>query len=297
MSSCRAILFVSLCSLCSLTAACSSSSSADDDADAATDDAGLSTDESAAAQSGGDSVDVNEAVNDLANELFDFDPTIDPASTAAQNATAIGQNVLANLGSACGSVNVSGASVTVAFGAPPGCTLMDGTSISGTVDLAVSQSGATTTVALMIDSVVIDGEPISGTATFSTSNGSTFSVETNLTTSSKTDVANLSVTGTAGSYTISGTSTVTQGSSTSNLVFTGLTVMKGECYADAGSISMTEGAVTEVITFDAATPTTGRVSVTIGKRTATTTLPPYGSCPSGGATKDAGTSRDAAVAP
>jgi hypothetical protein len=44
--------------------------------------------------------------------------------------------------------------------------------------------------------------------------------------------------------------------------------------------------VTETITFDASTPSTGVVTVTIGKRATTTKLPAYGDCPPGA--KDGG---------
>jgi hypothetical protein len=45
-------------------------------------------------------------------------------------------------------------------------------------------------------------------------------------------------------------------------------------------MTVTSLGVSETIAFDAETPATGQVSVTIGKRTTTTTLPTYGSCPS-----------------
>src|SRR5580658_467667 len=121
----------------SLALACSSSSSpvagttADDDAGA--EDAGLSSGESFTFNVGGGSVAINEESTKLADSLFDFDPTIDPTKTVDQNATAIGANIQMNLGSSCGTVSVTGADVTVSFGAPPGCMLTNGVVVSGAI--------------------------------------------------------------------------------------------------------------------------------------------------------------------
>src|SRR5262245_16831015 len=83
----------------------------------------------------------------IADSLFDFDPTIDPNLTAAQNAQAILANTNTNL-NGCGSASISGTTVTVSFGAPPGCTLRTGVQVSGAVTAAVSRLGPVTTVAL-----------------------------------------------------------------------------------------------------------------------------------------------------
>jgi hypothetical protein len=230
---------------------------------------------------------VDQQLITLADNLFDFDPTINPANTADQNASAIGADAQASLGG-CGAVKVSGADVTVSFGAPPGCTLPDGTVVSGTVAVAVTQSGAITTVALTLDSVVVNDKSISGTASFATSNGSMFTVKANLTSGTQTDVADLTVTGATDSFTVSGTGTVTQSGSTTEITFNDMVVTKGECYATGGSMSITKGAITETITFSATTPDTGEVAITVGKRTTEMTLPAYGSCPSGGSAPDAG---------
>jgi hypothetical protein len=176
----------------------------------------------------------------------------------------------------------------VNFGPPPGCTLSDGTVASGTVDLAVSESGGTTTVALTLTSVVVDGEALAGTASFATTNGTMFTVTADITSGASTDSAKLTITGTTDSFTITGNATVTEGSTTTVLDFSDLTITIGECYASGGSVEVTKSGISESLTFNAQTPETGKVSLTVGKHTSTMTLPPYGSCPNSGASRDAG---------
>jgi hypothetical protein len=244
-------------------------------------DAGLTSAESAAFEAGAGSASVNAAMESLADSLFAFDPTIDPKKTPGQNASAIGSNVRANLGKSCGKVTLKGVGVTVDFGTPPGCTLASGDTISGTVNVAVSLAGGTTTMNVTLTQVVFDGVALAGTASFATTSGSTFTVKTSLTSSARTDSADLEVTGAAGSFSISGTASVTNAGTSSAITFDGVTVTKGQCYATAGSLGIQQGSVTETLTFDASTPATGKVSVQVGKVMTTLTLPSYGSCPSG----------------
>jgi hypothetical protein len=243
-------------------------------------DAALSSEQSAVFSTGSASLATNQQLAELADDLFDFDPTIDPKNTPNQNANAIGKNAQSNLGK-CGKVTVSGAGVTVDFGAPPGCTLTNGDSVSGSVTVALTHSGGTTTLDLTLTDVVFDSVPLSGTASFATTTGSSFTVKTSLTSSESSDSADLTVTGASGSFSISGTATVTMASSTTAITFNGVTVAKGECYATAGTMGVDGGGFDETITFDSSTPETGKVSLAIGKLTTTYTLPAYGSCPSG----------------
>jgi hypothetical protein len=244
-------------------------------------DAGLTGGESAVFETGSGAFAVNQQLAELADNLFDFDPTIDPKGTPDQNANAIGSNALSNLGKSCGKVTVSGAGVTVAFGSAPGCTLKNGETVSGTVVVALSFADGTTTVDLTLTDVVYDSVPISGTASFSTANGSSFIVKTSLTSSATSDSGDLTVMGASGSFLISGTATVTMDTTSATLTLKDVTVTKGECYATSGSIVVDEGAIEETLTFDSSTPQTGQVSVLVGKVTTTRALPAYGSCPSG----------------
>ena len=275
MSHDRSLLFVTLSTL---TLACGAG-----EPSGATDggDAGLSSEQTAAFETSGGSLAVNLEMAKLADSLFSFDPTIDPKRTPEQNAAAIAGNARSSFGKSCAKIRLSGADVTVSFGAPPGCTLANGDLVSGNVGVALSHAGSTTTVALTLTQVVYDGVPLDGTASFATSDGSTFTLKTSLDSSGKTDSAELMLTGATGSFSLSGTTSVTKGTSMTTLTFNGLTVALGKCYATAGSIGLTQGSVSETLTFDASTPATGKVTVAIGKLMTTETLPPYGSCPSG----------------
>jgi len=259
--------------------ACGSKSGAPSGTDGG--DAALSSADSAAFTTASDALAANEQVAKLADDLFDFDPTIDPKNSPSQNANAIGSNARSNLGMSCGKVSVAGAGVTVAFGAPPGCTLANGDTVSGSVTVALSRAGSTTSVGLTLTDVVYDGVSLSGTASFATTNGSTFTVKSSLTSSTGSESSDLTVTGGTGSFSITGTATVTMGSTSSALTFSGVTVTKGQCYATAGSLAIEQGGADETLTFDSGTPETGKVSVQVGKLTTTATLPAYGSCPSG----------------
>jgi len=248
-------------------------------ADGATDDAGLSADEQTTFTMGGHSLAFSQEATTLADSLFDFDPTINPSATPSANATSIGQNIQANLGT-CGTVTVSGATVSVNFGSPPGCTLKTGAVVSGSVSLSVSKSGGTTSVALTTPGVVVNGEPLDGTASFATSNGSTFTVTLDLTSGTKSDNSSLTVDGSQGSLTISGSATIVEAGITSSVTFTNVNHVEGECYATAGSMTVKTGILTETLTFLSTTPMTGLVDVATGKKATTTTLPAYGDCPS-----------------
>jgi hypothetical protein len=178
----------------------------------------------------------------------------------------------------------------VSFGAAPGCTLAGGTQISGTVNLGVSEASGTTTIALTLTSVVVNGEALSGQASFATTNGSTFNVTSSMTSGAKVHASTLTIIGGSSSFSISGTATVTESGSTSNVTLTNVVHTKGECYATSGSMTVAKGGTSEVLTFEPSTPATGVVSVQIGKHTTTATLPAYGDCPSDA--QDGGRGRD-----
>jgi hypothetical protein len=73
---------------------------------------------------------------------------------------------------------------------------------------------------------------------------------------------------------------------TTSITFTNVTHVDAECYATSGSMTIGQGPIAETITFNSSTPSTGMVTVQVGKRTTTQLLPQYGSCPSNG--KDGG---------
>lgn len=214
----------------------------------------------------------------LADSFFDFDPVLDPTKTAEANAQAVGATITTKL-AGCGAVTVSGTTVTANFGAPPGCTLSTGLQVSGAVSLAVTKTGTTLNVALTFTQLVVDGTALAGTASFTTSNGSTFQVTANLTTGAGAAVVNLTVVGQPASFVLDGTTALTEGGRSTTLTFTQLHAAAGQCYADRGAMGVVKGSLTSSVAFNAQTPSTGVVQVTQGRRTFPATLPAYGSCP------------------
>jgi hypothetical protein len=216
----------------------------------------------------------------LADSLFEFDPTIDPTKTAAQNAAAIQTQAKLQLGT-CGTVSLSGTTVTVAFGAAPGCTLVNGTVASGSATLAVSASGSTTTIAMTFTSLVVNGKDLNGNLSFATTTGTTFAVTGSLTSSMNTATFDLTVTGTATAMTIDGTSSAMKSGATASttLTFTAVKLIHKDCYPSSGSIKLSKGLLNETLTFLSTTPTTGQAQLKVGLKTSTVTLPAYGKCP------------------
>ncbi len=219
----------------------------------------------------------------LTDKLFKFDPTIDTAQTALQNAQNVVTEIQKNLGAAgdggtaCGSVSLMGTTVTASFGAPPGCTLGNLT-VSGTIAISVNKIASSITLAVTFTSVTVNGELLSGMATFATSNGTTFTLNANVTWQKTTYIATgFTVTGAVGSITLDGALSV-MGDAATSLTFAGVLWKQGDCYPSAGTLTIKKATLTETITFSAASATTGQVTVTIGKKTVPGQLPAYGKC-------------------
>jgi hypothetical protein len=249
--------------------ACSSSSNPDDATNA---------DNGAA---GGDvTVTVQEALAGI-DTMFQFDPTLKPDAGPDENAASIETQVKNS--APCAKLTRTGTSIQIDYGS--GCTV-GGVNISGSVTLSLSRSGppgpgGTTTLTLTFTNFSVDSRTFTGTASFATTNGSTFTVALDLTASTKAIKGTLTVTGSPGSFTIDGPLTVTESGTTSNVVFKGVVYQPGQCYPNAGTVTITKGSLPQTtITFSAATATTGTVQVTTGKATGSEQLPKYGSCPS-----------------
>lgn len=231
-----------------------------------------------AVRQGGDSSSTMLGAVTLADSLFSFDPTLDASLSAEQNAAAIQSNAQMQL-SGCGSVTASGTTVTVAFGAPPGCTLTNGTQVSGTVSATVTKAGGTVAVALAFTNVAVDGRTLSGTASFSTSNGTTYAVAADLTSGAQHLTAMLTIAATTSNVTIDGTAALVEAGVTTQITFNHVVYVIGDCYPSGGTLTVRIGRVTETVTFSASSATSGVVTVQQGRQTSTKTLPAYGDCP------------------
>jgi hypothetical protein len=217
-----------------------------------------------------------QELGQTADALFNFDPTIDVTATAGANAQAIRSHVTQNL-SGCGMVALSGTSVSVNFGS--GCQI-NKNAISGSLTASVSKSGGTVSVSLVLTNLIVDGKGLDGTATFATTNGSSFEVTANLMIGGERVTAQgLTISGNTGMFTMNGAASVISDGITTSLTFNQVAYTSGDCYPSGGALVIMKALITETITFSPASASSGTVSVTIGRRMSTKTLPSYGSCP------------------
>jgi hypothetical protein len=222
----------------------------------------------------------------LTDELFSFDPTLDPARTANENAGLIQTYVTGEL-NGCGSVTLNNASVVIAFGQAPGCTLPNGEQVSGTASLGVSKQNGTITVTVNLNNLTVNGKDLTGNATMSTTNGTTFNVIANFSQGSTTinlggaasQAIGVTVVGSSTGITLDGDATSTRSATTTKLTFTGVSWKRGDCYPSAGTVKVTKSTTEQTYTFNSDTPTTGNVSLAVGRKTVTVPLPAYGNCP------------------
>jgi hypothetical protein len=232
---------------------------------------GATSDELAALTGGHDATLAQQQSLAVADQLFNFDPTLDPTQSASANAAAIQTRAMTTM--PCATVSLSGTTVTVTAAAP-GCTGTNGVTFSGTIAATVTSASGTLTVTLVLTNVVFDGNATSGTITFVTTNGTTFQVTFATTRNSKTVSGTLTAVGATGQITTSGN--VVNGSTSA--VLTNVLWKKGDCYPSSGTIAVTVGKLTTTYAFSASTPSTGTVTTARG---ASMQLPTYGSCPSG----------------
>ena len=214
------------------------------------------------------------ALGGVTNELFQFDPTLDPSQSDVQNAQLVQARVTSSA-AGCGSIATSGTTVTATFPAS-GCKLGQWT-VTGTIAVTVTKSSGLS-LAMTFTNVTVDGTACDGTVTFATTDGSSFSLDANVTWGTTSFTAsNFKISGAGGAVTFGG-SLSTSADSASSITFDAVVWNDGDCYPSAGSITVQKAIVTETIAFSAATATAGQVAVTVGKKTVTTTLPAYGTC-------------------
>ncbi len=237
---------------------------------------GLSLDELSAFNAGAPGALGVITLAEAAEAMFAFGGTIDPAKSDVQNAQLVQTHTQSNL-VACGNVSLSGNTVTAKFGAPPGCHLTSGGTISGTIAIAITKSGTNVNISLMFTDVVINTQTLSGGVTFVTTDGAGFSITGSFTVNGTKFAPGITLTGSAGAVAIDGSLSIT-GTSTTSLTFTAAQWKSGDCYPAAGALSIDKSAVSVAVRFSASTPTTGAVEVTVGKKTSAQTLPTYGNC-------------------
>jgi hypothetical protein len=220
--------------------------------------------------------------------MFQFDPVIDASQSDVQNAGLVQAHITSQLGAAqdagadgggtaCGNVSLSGTTLTVDFGPLPGCKLQNGVTITGTIAVSVSKSGSNIILAVTLTGATINSQAIVGTVNFTTGDGASFTLDGNITSNAtKYTMSSLKVAGSAGAITINGVFAVS-GNATATYTFASLTWKLGDCYPSGGSLTV-KTVITVTITFDASTPMTGNVSVSVGSKMTTEKLPTYGVC-------------------
>lgn len=267
-------------------AACGSDSSEDS---ASTDDSvNLSPELTDASERGVSSTDVSSAK--LTMEVFvQEDPTLDVSKDTGANADSVAAQATTAL-AGCASAKVTHASgtATVAVDFGENCTIQ-GVTFAGQASATIAAGSGQVSVSFTFTSLSVSGHTLSGSATATTSNATTFTTTADLTSGTRHVTFQGSASTDPSGVLINGSGTLQSGSSAA-LPFTIDAVhrTRGACYADAGSITTTKTATThsgksrqvkQVIAFDANTPSTGQVTVTVESVSSKATLPAYGSCP------------------
>ena len=248
----------------------------------------LTTEEAATTDHGNDSATAATNLLTFADgALFQFDPTLNPASDPPTNAGLIRDYAESQFG-ACATVVVRAAVVTITLNGS-GCTLPNGTSASGTMTLSLTKMGTNTTIAIAFANATIDGRPVSGTLNMTTSNASDYSASGMVTSGANSlTFSDTQVTGIAGSFTINGAVVAVKDGATTNVTLSSVVYRAGDCYPSGGTARIMRGMVTSTITFTNATASTGTVSVSTGRITTNKQLPAYGACPGTRMLSDAG---------
>ncbi|MFT3843144.1 MAG: hypothetical protein QM723_39535 [Myxococcaceae bacterium] len=239
-------------------------------------DGGLSTEEQEVTDRAGRGSNAVQMFADVADSVFNFDPTLDPTKDETQNAAAIQAQAMTSL-NGCGSATLNGTTVTVDFGAM--CTLKNGSIASGSIAVGVAKNGSMITLTVTMTMLKVNGASLDGSLTMTTSNATTFTTIGSLTTADGTYNSNLTLNGTATSIGISGTLQEAMGTTKANYTYTFVVWNRADCYPNSGSVKIQRGSVMSTITFDAETAATGKVSVATGRVTVPGHLPAYGSCP------------------
>ena len=164
-------------------------------------------------------------------------------------------------------------SVAVDFGS--GCAIPGVGTLTGTLNVSVTQNGGELAVELILDEVATDGgTTLDGTLTFTVTTTRGYQLAVNLTVGERT----FSFSGTVvfdpdgGGATLSGSGTDGNGGITYAL--DGVHQGSGSCYPDAGTLTVEKTVeirnrrptITETVTFDEGTADTGLVTVTVVDR-------------------------------
>ncbi len=178
----------------------------------------------------------------------------------------------------CVSTSLTSMGVLVDFGT--GCTIGEHT-YAGAYTIAVSaMTGAT--VSVVFDAFAVDGDVYDGDVSLGVAPGA---VDAHIdVTITDEDVRDVELDGTVlvanDAVTLDGAGRYVDSAREVRITAIGIHSVVGECYADAGTMTVqSQGTPEATVTFDADTPTTGVVTVTVGRVTTQQQLPATPNCP------------------
>lgn len=169
-------------------------------------------------------------------------------------------------GSPCATRSVSGGTLTVDFGS--GCTYR-GYTVTGAVDVAASAGSGAIRADLAFRSLSAGVRTLDGTLTLGARLGSGVAIDAQLSVAESTVTTDLTLSGTAVAsqteVTVDGSASRSDGVESQSLSMSSVSVAYGDCYPSAGSVVVqTSSSPRTTVTFSAATPTTGAVTVQVG---------------------------------
>ncbi len=212
----------------------------------------------------------------LGDSLFHFDAAIDASKTSEQIAASL--HGIAEVSVAgCATTSVIGSALSIDFPAA-GCALKTGLRVSGSTVLEVAKAGPVIDMTTGFTKLVADGKELNGVVWYCTPAGTNFTVPANLVLDDSKDTITATVAGAKGSFTIQGHTTSLRDAATSTYEYDHVVWRTGDCYPNAGSLTLHTPSVGLTLTFFAATATSGRVAVSQGAFLYETTLPAYGTC-------------------
>jgi hypothetical protein len=218
----------------------------------------------------------------LVESHMQLESTLNPSDTAAANALAMQTRIKTLLGT-CGTVTLADATLSVNFGAAPGCTLSNGVQAVGSVAAAVSKVGSIVSVRFDFTTMTINGRDVTGWAKWTRATPSQFQVTGKLGTDPNSANLFLSVMASPPGVEVSGR---VERTNTGVLDIVELGTVKytlGDCYPQAGTLTCSRAGVQNAVsvTCNSNTAKSGVVTVirSATKESGTATLPAYGSCP------------------
>jgi hypothetical protein len=186
--------------------------------------------------------------------------------------------LLGNNAAGCQGTTVTpqGSSVTADFG--NGCAL-EGVTATGAVTfevLGISPASAR----LTSNNLTINGQPLNGTVTFTARSADTMDVALDLHSGDLAEKGTVTVASNGEvppTFTLDGTLATTQGPTSTQQKFNGVTWTVGDCYPSGGSVLVDDNVT---LTFDAGSASTGKVNIQTNKAlpSGSTTLPAYAGC-------------------